>query len=216
MESGESTDVLDIYDPEKNVWIQGKRLPQPLSGYALAAYEGQLFIFGGKDDINYYRSIYRYDLNDDVWELIAELPAARAYSGAAVIGNLIYIVGGINGEEVFKDTLVYEPSSRIATADKELTLPNGRYRLGVSSIAEFMVVVGGLQDITTPPLSLLFAPSNQIWQEFGQLKEFPELPGVTSLGNYIYIIGGGEKGRVSDRNISYQAIYTQAFPIIQK
>lgn len=62
IESGESTDIFEVYDPQRDQWESLAPLPAPRSGYALAAFEGKIYLFGGWDGQNYFDTVWQYNL----------------------------------------------------------------------------------------------------------------------------------------------------------
>jgi len=55
------------YTPLSDAWSQGARLPGALSGYAMAEYEGRLYLFGGWNGTHAVDSLYVYDPMTDRW-----------------------------------------------------------------------------------------------------------------------------------------------------
>jgi N-acetylneuraminic acid mutarotase len=92
--SGEISSVLEVYDPRSDQWERRSDLPGPVSAYAVAAFEGRLYLFGGWDGENYSATVYIYDPANDVWDIGTPMPTARGFGGAAVAGGRIYVVGG--------------------------------------------------------------------------------------------------------------------------
>lgn len=218
--TGESqaVDVLEIYDPRSDTWRRGPDLPVALSGYALAAFEGRLYLFGGWDGRQVTDTVYRFDPSSDTWDEIGKLPSARAYSGAAVVGSRIFLLGGYNGRRALDENLVYQPA--LATEGEmwgtAQPLPLSRYGMGIASIAEIIDLVGGRQSEEKDVLSLSFFPFTESWQEFGTLASgTPYLPGATIMGNYLHVVGGQVDGSPSDLHQVYQAVYTNSLPIIR-
>lgn len=70
-----------------------------MSGYALAAYEGQMYLFGGWDGEQVVDHAWRYDPFNDVWHAASSLPSARAYATAAEVSGKIYVLGGWDGTQ---------------------------------------------------------------------------------------------------------------------
>jgi len=60
-QSGEITDILEIYSPLEELWERGADLPVGLSGYAIVPYEGNLYLFGGWDGETYRNTVYEYN-----------------------------------------------------------------------------------------------------------------------------------------------------------
>ena len=47
LSENEVTSKLEVYDPRQNAWETRAALPAGVSAYALTAYEGKLYLFGG-------------------------------------------------------------------------------------------------------------------------------------------------------------------------
>ena len=55
--SGSMTDILESCDPSQNLWKKLAPLPVALSRYALVAFEGKMYIFGGWDGQKFLASV---------------------------------------------------------------------------------------------------------------------------------------------------------------
>jgi len=219
LESGETSTVLEIYDPRKDVWEQGARMPRGLSAYALTVYEGTLYLFGGWDGKDFVDIVFSYDPVMDTWDEKQRLPSARGFAGATTTGGRILILGGYDGRSAFKDNLIFQPDldeeTRSYWQDLQ-AMPVGRYGMGVTSIAEVVLVVGGTDARGRSLTSLEFFPLTNEWKTFEQLSPQPwtELA-VVPLGGNIYILGGKHDTLPTDEVFSYQAIYTLAIPVVR-
>lgn len=219
MSSDQVTDSLEIYDPQVDQWENGAPLPTKLSGYALATFEGFLYLFGGWDGEKFLSKAYKYDPKMDKWIEISSLPKPRGYSGAAVVGNKIFIIGGFDGKQSIKENLVYSPNLDDGDANPwgEITsLPVGRYGMAVSGIADIIEVVGGLPDTAQQPNSLSYFPLRNKWQEFCSIEErSPAFASSVTLENFLFLIGGLVESAPTSQNLACQAIYTVSFPIVR-
>lgn len=219
LSSGAVSDLVEIYDPRQDAWTEGARLPLALSAYALVAYEGKLYLFGGWDGEKYLDSVFEYDPEPDRWAAKATMPTARGYSGAAVVGGKIYVMGGFDGQRPLATNEIYSPDldNGVDHAwSKGSPMPAGRYRMGVSSIADIIQIVGGLGARNQPLVSLEYLPQSNSWQELGSLDQqiWSDLSAVP-LGTHLFIVGGRLDGLPTSRNLSYQAIYTIHMPIVR-
>ncbi len=82
-ENGLETDIFEVYDPRQDSWETKASLPVALRAYALAAFEGQLYLFGGINAGNYSAAVFSYDPQEDLWHERSPLDVPRAYAGAA-------------------------------------------------------------------------------------------------------------------------------------
>lgn len=219
--SGQPSDVLEFYDPRTNQWEVRTSLPEKVSGYALAQMEGKLYLFGGSNGQQVVNSVYEYNPDSDHWVKKTNLPTARAYAGAAVVNGKIYVVGGYDGKRSLAVTEVYSPELDDGSSNPWETrapLPEGRYKMGMTSLANIIYVVGGIsQTASLAQQAFLYSYQPDKWQRF---ETPPEPAGddltLAALDNYLFVLGGQNGETVYGHNMEYQAIYNQMVPIIVK
>lgn len=146
-ETGAITTAVEIYNPALNVWKTAESMPEPRSEYALAAWEGRIYLFGGWDGKNYTQTVFRYDLTADAWAELTPMPTARGLMGAVASDGKIYVYGGWNGKNALALNEVYTPALENAGNSPWSTaasLPEARYGFGSAGIAFFAYAVGGI------------------------------------------------------------------------
>lgn len=221
--NGQTTDILEVYDPRNATWSSKASLPVPLSSYAMTSFEGRLYLFGGKNGDQYSDMVYSYDPEADLWQEHGELPSARAYAGAAAINGKIFIIGGFDGKQALKSTYAYFPNRDISgeTAWEECaSLQSGRYGMGVTQIATMIFLAGGKGDNVrslSDPAILQYKSAADEWAEVAAPSGVPgAFPVLLSSGDFLYVIGGETSQGLSDSNLAYQAVYTISVPLISK
>ena len=215
-ENGDLSDQLLAYDFINGNWQDLSPLPIPLSAYALVAFEGKVYLFGGWDGSNYLNLVLRYDPTLDAWIEMAPMPTSRGFAGAAISGGRIHLIGGFNGKRSLIDHDVYFPDREGETTspwEKATPLATPRYALGVASLADIIYVVGGLGEMSDLE-SVAYLPHNDHWQVF----ETPEgavgaYLGVQPVGSYLYLLGGQLNSIPIRQNLAYQAIFTTLLPV---
>jgi DNA-binding CsgD family transcriptional regulator len=218
LSTGEVTNILAIYDPRVDRWDRGADLPIGLSAYALVAFEGRLYVFGGWNSIEYVASVYSYDPIEDQWEICASMPTARGYAGAVVASGAIYVLGGYDGTKALQTNEVYFPERDNDHEAPWLTaasLPEGRYAMGVASVAGIVHIIGGIgeQGALRP---LEFFPQRDEWQQFeSPLSQTWSGLRLVSIETYLYALGGRLDGTITEEHQAYQAIYTVLFPVVK-
>jgi DNA-binding CsgD family transcriptional regulator len=216
--SGEVSDALEIYDPRLDRWEPGAPLPVPISGYALVAFEGKLYLFGGWDGQQYLASVLEYDPQGDEWLARTPMPTARAFAGAASAAGKIYVFGGYDGKAPLAINEVYQPD-RDQTGEypwgMAAPLPEGRYAMGATSLADIVLVVGG-ESSMTEFTALEYFPQQDLWQVLEPLgAQPPSHLGLAALETKLYLLGGRVDGNPITQNLAYQAIYTVAIPVLR-
>lgn len=143
--NGEITDVLEVYDPRKDSWERKTSVPIRISGYALADYEGQIYLFGGWDGEKVLDIVFRYDPLGDQWESMTPMPTKRAYAGAVEAGGEIYVIGGWNGKEWLDVNESFNPIRDMQNEQawlEEISLPQREKSLSVESLSNMLFVIG--------------------------------------------------------------------------
>lgn len=214
---GTLTDILEVYNPREDVWEQRASLPRPISAYALTAYEGILYLFGGWDGSEYLATTFAYDPNNDRWTELTPMPTKRAQAGAAEAGGKIFVIGGFDGENPLRVSEAYVPENDDGVRSPwsvEQPLPNGRYAMGMASVADIIHIVGGVRVDENEALTIEYFPIRNEWQQFDspELLSWSQL-GLVSMGTHLYAIGGMQDIEISKINLAYQAIFTISFPV---
>ena len=223
LSSGEVTDVLEIFDPRQDVWQQGAALPTALSAYALAAFEGKLYLFGGWDGEQYRTLVYEYDPEQDHWSEKTPMPTGRGFASAVVAAGKIFVLGGRDETGALSANEMYFPERDTGNDnpwDPEYPaapLPEGRYAMGATGVADIIYVIGGQGAPGAELPSLAYFTQSNEWQLF----EAPSLRlgsglGLVSHGPFLYALGGETDQIPSANNLAYQAIYTVSIPVIVK
>jgi N-acetylneuraminic acid mutarotase len=174
-EDSAGLNTLEVYDPQTNAWEQRAPMPTARSGIAVAAFNGELFVFGGEIP-GVFSNVEAYSPATNSWREEAPMSEARHGIWASVIGNKIYMPGGgndagfaaTNTNHVF---IVSSPSSgfanistrdRIETGDKILiggfiVTGTGTKRIVVRALGPSVPVPGALGN-----------PQIELFDGFGQ------------------------------------------------
>ena len=94
---GHSGSVL-AFDPECMKWTNRASMPTSRGGAASAVVSGRLYVFGGEGNAADHSGVFgeaeSYDAGTDEWTSLPSMPVPRHGTGAATIGEVIYIPGG--------------------------------------------------------------------------------------------------------------------------
>lgn len=217
--SGELTVVLEIFDPRTSSWERGADLPIAISAYALTAFEGRLYMFGGWDGGQFINSAYYYDPRSNGWQSLTPMPTPRGFAAAAMSGGKIFVIGGKDAQKTLRLVEVYSPDREGSENPWQATvsMPEGRYGMGISSVADIIYIVCGQGESDTPQPSLAFNAQTDTWQSF-------EMPpsnlgsglGLALSGEYLFAVGGKTKTTFTAELLAYQVVYTVGIPVIIK
>lgn len=109
-EDGKPVNVLEIYDPRHNSWRAGASVPEPLSAYAIADFEGKLYLFGGWNGKEIVGDVWAYDPTADIWFDRGQLGFTLMDSTAVSMTDNIVLLGGVNEAGSIKEIVSFYPS----------------------------------------------------------------------------------------------------------
>jgi N-acetylneuraminic acid mutarotase len=91
-------DLVEIYDPAKDAWSAGNRMPTRRSAIGAGVYNGRIVVPGGESqdgrEFTAYRAVEAYDTKLNSWQLLPSMPHPRHGLAVGVIGDRLYAVSG--------------------------------------------------------------------------------------------------------------------------
>jgi N-acetylneuraminic acid mutarotase len=209
------SDRLDVYDPDLDRWVSRAPLPISLSGYALVAFEGRLYVFGGWDGKRYVANTFRYDPGEDAWTEMSSMPTARGFAGAAVAGDRVYVMGGLDEQTTLAVNEEYRPNkdrNNEGAWIERTPLSPGRAKFGIASVADSIYVLGGVTS-ASGILPARYLIAGDLWQTF----DYPgdglwTGMGLAILDTHLYAVGGSSGTQVLSRNMAYKALFAVSIP----
>jgi N-acetylneuraminic acid mutarotase len=90
------TSAVEVYDPANDTWTKRASMPEPRSGAAAVALNGNIYVFGGTDSDSgqAFSSVFEYDPVKDHWKILPDMPFRRQVMSASVVNGKIYVMGG--------------------------------------------------------------------------------------------------------------------------
>jgi N-acetylneuraminic acid mutarotase len=98
-----SVSSTQVYDTVNHTWSNRASLPVAGSYAAAEATRGltapkRVYVVGGFAQDSYSNVVHVYDSERNVWSSGASMPTARGYLGLAVVDDVLYAIGGFDGE----------------------------------------------------------------------------------------------------------------------
>lgn len=208
------------YDPIGDQWHELGRLPNPLAGAEVIAGPDALYLIGGWDGTSTRNEVWRYSPPTEPfteaqksaeWVLVTRMPMARAFFGAVMVNDEIYVAGGYDGQQEQSGTAVYTPVADTWRELPSLPTPRGGLRLVYDGLA--IIALGGGW---TNPLNTYerFDLVDNVWSNSpsplpGEWRNF----GAAEYSGRIYLIGGWS-GDYLDIHLQYQSSFRSLLPVI--
>ena len=216
---GSPTELLEIYDPRTDTWEEGAPLPKAVSAYALADFEGQLYLFGGWDGTQALADVVVYDPVDDAWHEGTAMATAKYDGGAVSQADKIVVLGGQNELGTLKEAQAYYPSrdgNGESPWEEFPELPEPMVGFGAASVSETVYVVGGqdFDEAGNEPRSYIY--TNEDWISFETNEEYSgERIELVFLGSSLFIFDPTEllnQTQLWEYQVYYFSIYIPFAP----
>jgi N-acetylneuraminic acid mutarotase len=124
-----------VYDPQNQTWSTAANLPTINSYAGCAVTSGdmspaKIHIVGGCTVTGFENKTQTYDPQTNTWSIDAEMPSERAYFGLAMINDVLYAVGGFDGEKCLATNEKFNPAGygEVAPQIEILTPENKTYK----------------------------------------------------------------------------------------
>jgi len=209
---GKPAVFMDVYDPRQDAWSVRANLPEPRCNYALSAFEGSLYLFGGWDGGKESDSVFRYDPDTDTWHVVSRLTTPLQGAQAVVEGAGIAILGGFRNGEAQTSHRVYFPGREGdggSPWERRADLPQARTGASAATLAEQFYLVGGLDKNGQPVKDAWqYVSADDQWVPV----ETPPIDG--GAGMLLLPLGGDLHLITGTSHLTYQAVFTVLVPLI--
>ena len=195
----DSFTIMNIY--EKNLVEDRSKLrihrhlPNPVYGCAAVIINNFIFIFGGKCTKKEFTSLcHRYDISNNTWLVLNEMPGNRFKPTAAVFGQNIIVIGGDSVDHTNrlcteKTVLCYDiAKNEWISAKNDFPKPIASAALCTADKAIYLI--GGSGNNTIYSAVYNYNQHKDEWVEIGQLSYPRTAHAMSHLKNNLYIVGG--------------------------
>lgn len=187
-------------------WEMMSPMPHPRGEAVCTSLNGFVHVVGGRapsgsrnrewaDHIDTDEHWY-YDASEDRWRDLAPLPGARNSSAGAVVGGVLYVIGGrtVNdGNSAAVD--VYDPMSD--RWNRASPMPKAQGGLAAAVLNGKIYAFGGEYFTPRPggvfPDCWEYDPNADTWRAVAPMARPRHGHGAVTLGGAIYVIGGAAK-----------------------
>ena len=141
------TQTVEMYDPQRGKWLPLPDFPQLVSWFSATVLHNSIYVTGGILNSHIVANTWRFDAVKRVWQEAQPMLKPRAHHSSAVLGDRLYVVGGLRFElnkMLNIETIeCYNSSTNTWTAAGRTMFPRKQAQLVVYDAT--IVEVGGLQ-----------------------------------------------------------------------
>nr|AZM32564.1 kelch-like ECH-associated protein 1 [Cristaria plicata] len=188
----QSLSNFECFNPQTKQWIRLPDLPTPRSGLSGCFVKGSFYAVGGRNnspegnmDSN---SLDMYDSLRNSWVPKCPMSVPRNRVGVGVIDNMIYALGGSQGQHHHNTLESYDPD-----VDKWVTLApmsTKRIGVGVATVNRLLFAVGGFDGQNRLRSVECYDPEKNEWRSVAPMNSTRSGAGVAALDGYLYVVGG--------------------------
>ena len=188
-------------------WETMASLNAPRSSMAVAIFEGKIIVIAGHSVMGALSSVEMFDPTTNAWSALSEKPTAVYDASAAVIGEKIYVPGGVTQDGTRTKVMeVFNP--RKNTWEQAADLPVAISAYGLASYEGQIFLFGGSDSAKALDFVWRYDPITDSWQEGTPMPTARMYPSVLADAGKIYVMGGSDGDRQLNTNESYSP-YTE-------
>ena len=217
-EDGVVTDKLEVFDPRRNLWEEKASLPTGLSDYALAAFGGNLYLFGGWDGSQASDITLKYNPEQDKWSELTKLPHPLTSATAVQIENRIVLMGKTEQSVSQIDMLSYFPDRDLPGENPWEEVASLPVTGSVSCLFELLGEIYTAVESEESTQFFIYDAQQDAWIAIGYNESLNSKESQCSvIGGELFIFGGiNTDGTNSDQLLGYKMIYSISLPGIVK
>jgi non-specific serine/threonine protein kinase len=198
---GDSSAQADAYSPAQRRWRRMPDLPVAVNHPMAATWRGRAVVVGGYVARG-APSDRAFVLEGERWRELRSLPAGRAAGGAAVIGNTLYVVGGVGPAGLARAAFALDLRRG---RWRQIPAPTPREHLAVTSTGGRVYALAGRTAGLNTNLRTFesWKPGTRRWMRLAPVPTSRGGTGATAVGRTIVSIGGEEPGGTIERVYAY-------------
>ncbi|MGJ3232897.1 MAG: Kelch repeat-containing protein [Oceanicaulis sp.] len=182
-------DDFEVYEPETGRWSPRQPLPVGLERFAMAPFQGRVWIAGGysaEAGSEPGVQVWSFDDDNNEWEPETALPGPKASFSLIELGGRLYALGGEDGAP---GMFVFDPEAGAWTA---VAAPAEIDRRGAAAVAaggEIWLIGGAAAGVATARVDV-FDPETGVWR-IGPALPAPRAGHAAAvLDGVIHVFGG--------------------------
>jgi YVTN family beta-propeller protein len=189
-------------DPQPILWTVLFPLSVARQEIAAAELGGRIYSIGGiggasEATVETLTAVERYDPVDDVWEAVAPLPAPLHHPTAAVVGDKLYVLGGLQNLDFTPVDFVFAYDPGNDRWEPRAAMPAPRGAAAAAVIDDLIYVAGGYRSAPVADFAV-YDPATDRWTVLPPMPTPRDHLGAAALAGKFYAVGGRAGGELFD------------------
>jgi len=183
-------------------WQELASMSVPRAGLAAASYSNGIYAIAGQTSEGPTNLVERFDPQTNTWTKLADKPTAVSEVSAVVLGEKIYVPGGMlaNGQ-VTNRLEVFDPRKGSWESKAELPLAVSGYAL--ATYEGQMYLFGGWNGKQVVDQAWRYDPFNDEWHAAANLPSARAYATAAEVSGKIFVMGGWDGTQDLQENLSF-------------
>ncbi|XP_061694821.1 kelch-like protein 18 isoform X3 [Syngnathoides biaculeatus] len=186
--SGDSLNVVEVFDPAGNFWERCQPMKTARSRVGVAVVNGLLYAIGGYDGQSRLSTVEVFNPETDSWTRVSSMNSQRSAMGTVVVDGRIYVCGGYDGKSSLNSVECYSPHTDRWSAVTEMSA--SRSAAGVAVFDGRIFVSGGHDGLQIFNTVEYYNHHTNRWHSSSSMSNKRCRHGAASLGSHLYAVGG--------------------------
>ncbi|MFP4518396.1 MAG: Kelch repeat-containing protein [Oceanicaulis sp.] len=182
-------DDFEVYEPQTGRWAPREPLPVGLERFAMATFDGRIWIAGGyseEDGAEPGANVWSFDPDENEWTPETALPGPKGSFSLIELGGRLYALGGEDG---LPGMFVFDPDAGAWTAAPAPAEINRRGAAAVAAGNEIWLI-GGASGGTATGRVDVYDPETGVWR-IGPALPAPRAGHAAAvIDGVIHVFGG--------------------------
>jgi N-acetylneuraminic acid mutarotase len=197
--------VNEAFRASDQSWVARRDMPTARGGVRAETVGGKIYVIGGRTGVEFLATVEVYDPATDTWSTGPSLPAACESPGIGLLGDEIYVAGGLEADHGTTSALkIFDPAQ--GTWRTGLSMPTARAFVASAVLQGRLVILGGWPVYPAQiPLATVEAydPETESWSRLPPMPVPRREASAAVLEGILYVIGGGTDVALTDRVDGY-------------
>lgn len=146
------------------------------------------------------------------WQVAEAMMMLRSRVGVAVMHNLMYAIGGYNGQKRLSTVEVFDPTTNTWT--KVASMNCKRSAVGAAALDNRLYVCGGYDGVCSLNTVECYNPDKNEWTMVTNMSKHRSAAGVIAFDRHVYALGGHDGLSIFDSVEKYSPESGQWLPVI--
>ena len=192
----QSVDELLRFDPGTRRYTRLAPMSERLNHVTMATYGGRVYVVGGLGDLPFGADVrnemFEYDPRQDRWREMPPMPTARGAAAAGVIGDSLYIAGGIGAGGKIENVLE-RFDFRTRTWERAADMPTAREHVAGTVAGDRFYVLGG-RTLRSDSIDVaeVYDPAHDRWRRAAPMPQDAGSLEAASVDGYVLAIAGDD------------------------